>query len=168
MKNLFYCVVILLFVSCKKDSKKVVPRVSAQTIKMLNYEELAPYLHRSDDKTYVVNFWATWCKPCVEELPAFEKLYDEYKNKNVEVLLVSLDFKKQVETRLKPFIKKHNLQPTVILLDDAKENVWIPKISETWSGAIPATLIYNKDKRTFYEQSFEYEQLLTEVNKFLK
>ena len=168
MKKIFYCFVILLFVSCKKDAEKVLPKESTQTFKMLNYEELAPYLLRSDDKTYVVNFWATWCKPCVVELPVFEKLHEEYKNKNVEVLLVSLDFKKQVETRLMPFIEKHNLQPTVILLDDVKENVWIPKISETWSGAIPATLIYNKDKRSFYEQSFEYEQLLTEVNKFLK
>lgn len=169
MKNIiFYCFIVLLIVSCKKESVKALSKEGNQTIKMLNYEQLAPYLHRTDDKTYVVNFWATWCKPCVEELPVFEKLHDTYKNKNVEVLLVSLDFKKHVDTRLIPFIEKRNLQPTVILLDDTKESIWIPKIDENWSGAIPATLIYNKNQRAFYEQSFNDEELLTEVQKFLK
>ena len=169
MKNIVLSfVIMLLFISCKKEVQKEISNENNQTIKMLNYEELAPYLHRNDDKTYVVNFWATWCKPCVEELPAFEKLHDNYKDKNVEVLLVSLDFKKHVETRLIPFVEKRNLQPEVILLDDTKESEWIPKIDETWSGAIPATLIYNKDKRAFYEQSFHYEELVTELQNFLK
>lgn len=167
MKKIIYCLLVLLLVSCKKETTKVGSKESNLTIKTLNFEQLEPYLHRSDDKIYVVNFWATWCKPCVEELPAFEQLYDNYKDNDVEVLLVSLDFKKDVETRLIPFIKKHDLQPEVILLDDVKENVWIPKVDETWSGAIPATLIYNKDKRSFYEQSFNYEQLINEVQKFL-
>lgn len=167
MRKIIYCLSVLLLVSCKNETTKVGSKESTPTIKTLNFEQLEPYLHRSDDKTYVVNFWATWCKPCVEELPAFEKLYDNYRGKNVEVLLVSLDFKKDVETRLMPFIEKHNLQPEVMLLDDVKENVWIPKVDETWSGAIPATLIYNKDKRSFYEQSFNYEQLINEVQQFL-
>lgn len=167
MKNsVFYLFVVLLIVSCKNETTKTLSKESKPTIKTLNYEQLEPYLHRNDDKTYVVNFWATWCKPCVVELPAFEKLHDEFKDKNVEVLLVSLDFKKQVDTRLIPFLEKHNLQPEVILLDDTRESVWIPKVDENWSGAIPATLIYNKNKRSFYEQSFDYEELLTEVINF--
>ncbi len=167
MKNIVFYLLVLLLVSCKNETTKVGSKESNLTIKTLNFEQLEPYLHRNDDKTYVVNFWATWCKPCVEELSAFEKLYDNYKDKDVEVLLVSLDFKKDVETRLMPFIKKHDLQPEVILLDDVKENVWIPKVDETWSGVIPATLIYNKEKRSFYEQSFNYEQLINEVQQFL-
>jgi thiol-disulfide isomerase/thioredoxin len=168
MKNLIYFFLILLLVSCKNETTKVLFKESKPTIKILNYEQLEPYLNRSDDKTYVVNFWATWCKPCIDELPAFEKLHNIYKDKNVEVLLVSLDFKKDVETRLMPFLKKRNIQPDVILLDDTRESIWIPKIDENWSGAIPATLIYNTDQRSFYEQSFNYEELLTEVKKFLK
>ncbi len=156
---------VLFFVSCKE---KVQKQVKKEAIKIYNYEELSPLLAVADDKTYVVNFWATWCAPCVKELPAFEKLQANYKGKNVEVLLVSLDFPKQIETKLLPFIKKNQLQSKVVLLDDPDQDTWIPKVSEKWTGAIPATLIYNSKKRAFYEQSFHYEELETEVQKFLK
>ena len=124
-------------------------------------------LERQDGKTYVINFWATWCAPCVKELPAFEKLNKEYAAKNVEVILVSLDFPKQVEKRLLPFINKKNLQSKVILLDDVNEDAWIKEIDSAWSGAIPATLIYSSKGRKFYEQSFDYELLETELKTLL-
>lgn len=172
-KRAFLLIFIIAFVSCKTDKKPkgtvVKEEIIANTkIELLNYETLKPFLHKKDNKTYVINFWATWCKPCVEELPVFEKLHDEYKDKNVEVILISLDFPNQVEKRLIPFIKEHNLQSKVLLMSDPDQNTWIPKIDEKWSGAIPATLIYNKDMREFYEQSFTYDLLLKELNKFLK
>lgn len=119
-------------------------------------------------KFVLIDFWATWCGPCVKELPAFEKINKEYASKNVEVILVSLDFPKQVAKKLIPFIAKKNLQSKVVLLDDVNEDVWIKAIDPNWSGAIPATIIYNKNKRTFYEQSFEYETLEAELKTFLK
>jgi len=165
MKNLFLAFIILAFVSCKTD-KNIKEKSDKIKVKTYTYETLKPLLHKTDNNTYIINFWATWCKPCVEELPAFEKINADYKNKNVEVILVSLDFPNQIETRLIPFIKEHKLQSKVILMADLDQNTWIPKISEKWSGAIPATLIYTKDTREFYEQSFTYELLLKELNKF--
>jgi len=100
-------------------------------------------------------------------LPYFETVNEEYKSKNVEVILVSLDFPKQYENKLKPFIKAKNLKSKIVVLNDVDSNTWIPKISEDWTGAIPATVIYSKDKRAFYEKSFNLEELKTEVNKFL-
>ena len=76
-----------------------------------------------------------------------------------EVLLVSLDFPKHKESRLLPFIKKNKLQAKVVLLDDADENYWINDIHPNWSGALPATLIYTKKQRGFYEQSFTASKL---------
>lgn len=172
MKYIFTFSIILLLTSCKTEVKPkenlTVENTNEIIIKEINYDGLELLLNKNDDKTYVINFWATWCKPCVEELPAFQKLYKNYKNKNVEVILVSLDFKNQVETRLIPFIKKHNLKPEVVLMVDPDQNTWIPKVSPEWSGALPATVIYNKNKRGFYEQSFSYEILETELTKFLK
>ncbi|AZJ32303.1 AhpC/TSA family protein [Tenacibaculum mesophilum] len=136
-------------------------------ITTLNYEELKPFLHKSNDKTYVVNFWATWCMPCVKELPAFEKLHKKYKDKNVEVVLVSLDFSKQIETNLIPFIKKKKLQSKILHFEDSNEQFWIRDIAESWSGSIPATLIYNKQKRKFYERTFSYVELQNELQTFL-
>jgi len=174
-KALLIFSVLLIVSSCKKevsktntvdDSKSNWQEIS--TVKKVNYNELKPYLEKNDDTTYIVNFWATWCAPCIKELPYFEKIKQEYASKNVEVLLVSLDFPKQVEKKLIPFINKKQLHSEVIFLNDADENVWIKAIDSTWSGALPATLIYNKNARKFYEQSFDYIMLETELKTFLK
>lgn len=156
----------LLLFSCENYSQNKAKKGSIK-ITTLNYEQLKPFLNKNDKKVYVVNFWATWCMPCVKELPAFEKLNQEFKDKNVEVLLVSLDFSKQIESNLIPFIKKRNLQSKVVHFDDPNEQFWIPDIAKNWSGSIPATLIYSKSKRKFYEQSFSYEELQNELQTFL-
>ncbi|MEM7484692.1 MAG: TlpA disulfide reductase family protein [Bacteroidota bacterium] len=132
-----------------------------------NYEGLEPLFNKEDDKTYVINFWATWCKPCIEELPYFEKVNEEMKDKNVEVVLVSLDMPTMWKSRLEPYVEKNDLKSKVVILDDPKQNDWIPKVAEEWGGGIPATLIYNKEKRGFYERGFTYEELNEELNKFL-
>lgn len=158
-------------ISCKsevKPTKKVeAKKVTSKKMKSLNYKELKPLLHKNDEKTYVVNFWATWCAPCVKELPAFEELNTNFKDKNVEVILVSLDFPKQVETRLLPFIKKKNIQSKILHFDDVNEQFWIKDIAEEWTGALPATIIYNAKNRKFYEQSFDYKTLENELQTFI-
>jgi len=138
------------------------------SVKSYDYKTFEPFLNRQNDTTYVVNFWATWCKPCIEELPSFEKLNATYKDKKVKVILVSLDMSKQVESNLLPFIKRKKLKSEVIYLNDPDANSWIEKVDKTWSGAIPATVIYNKNQRKFYEQSFTYEALEQEVQSINK
>lgn len=132
------------------------------------YEDFSHLLHKNNDTTYVVNFWATWCKPCIEELPYFDQLAEAYKNEKVKVLLVSMDFTDQVKGRLKPFIKKKKVQSEVVVFDAPKPNEWIPKIDEKWSGAIPATYIYRGKEHMFYERSFDYESLESVVKPFIK
>ena len=136
-------------------------------MKSFNFEGLEAYIKPQSDSIYVVNFWATWCTPCVEELPYFEKLNADFKDKKVKVILVSLDMSKQVLTRLIPFIEKNKIQSEVVLLNDVDADAWINKVDPSWSGALPATLIYNAQKRKFFEQSFTYETLLTQLNTFL-
>ncbi len=119
------------------------------------FEEMAPLFNASNDTTYVVNFWATWCKPCVKELPYFEKAVQAYKGHPVKIILVSLDFPKQIDSRLIPFIREHGLQAEVVVLTDPDANSWIPQIADEWSGAIPATLVQYQGKRVFHEGDFE-------------
>lgn len=178
MKNLIVFILILTFTACKPEPKSTskvktqnpIEKASTENIaiEIIDYNSLEVLLNKKDDKTYIINFWATWCKPCVEELPAFEKLYKKYKSQGVELILVSLDFPKQLESRVLPFINKNNIKGNVVIMGDPDQNTWIPKVSPKWSGAIPATTIYNKDSRKFYEQSFEYEALENELIKFLK
>lgn len=117
-----------------------------------SYDEWMDTIDPSDGQTYVINFWATWCKPCVAELPYFEALHE--KHDDIKVILVSLDFENQIESRLIPFIKKESIDAQVDVLLDPKSHIWIDKVEPRWNGAIPATLIITSDKRQFYEQSF--------------
>jgi thiol-disulfide isomerase/thioredoxin len=162
----FVLFIFLGFNSCKKEEKKQDFK-TITTVSSYTYNELKPLLNKIDNKTYVINFWATWCAPCVKELPAFEKLKEQYAEMNVEVLLVSLDFPKQKEKKLIPFINRKKIRSKVVLLDDVNEDYWIKEINDKWSGAIPATLIYNANSRKFYEQSFDYTTLEDELKTFL-
>jgi thiol-disulfide isomerase/thioredoxin len=182
MKIKVLFIAILIISSCKQGNKTDVV-VSKDAIKVIvsteitknnidlevyDYNGFEKFLNNKDDKVYVINFWATWCAPCVKELPYFEKLNENYKSENVEVVLVSLDFPHLYETKLKPFIKDKKLKSKVIVLEDVDMNTWIPKVNENWSGSIPATIIYKNDGKKFFEQSFTYEELEIEVKRFLK
>ena len=162
MKRLFVLVItVFLFSNCqKKQNCTVEPLKIVQkegiTIPVYNYQTLEPLLSQNEcEDLHVINFWATWCKPCVAELPYFEKLKEE----GIKVTLISLDMPKLVESKLIPFLKEKNLKSEVVLLDDPDANSWIPKVDAEWSGAIPATLILKGDKQKFYEKSFTYKTL---------
>jgi thiol-disulfide isomerase/thioredoxin len=163
----------MLLLSCKDvASKEQITEENAITqteisLEVYDFKGLEKFLSTTDDKTYVVNFWATWCAPCIKELPHFEQLIKVYADE-VEVILVSLDFPNKYESKLKPYIQNKNLQSKVVALNDVDSNSWIPKVDESWTGAIPATIIFNKNERKFYEKSFNYDELETEVKQFLK
>ena len=137
--------------------------IKGEGVEILSYSELEPYLNKNNDTTYVINFWATWCKPCLEELPAFNELSEKYKDEKLQIILVSLDFPSQIESHLIPFIKNNNVKHRVLVLDDPNSNYWINQIDISWSGAIPAILVYNNYSREFYERSFSFNELETIV-----
>lgn len=120
------------------------------------------------DTVYVVNFWATWCKPCIEELPYFEKLQAAYKGEPLKVLLVSMDFESKY-TAVASFARTHKLKAQVYLASRKSDQDLINSIDKDWSGALPGTLIVNGKKgiHKFQEQEFTYEQLnkLYQTNK---
>ncbi|NLN32233.1 MAG: redoxin domain-containing protein, partial [Flavobacteriaceae bacterium] len=87
---------------------------STQVLKVVNYDELKSVIQKEDDVLYVVNFWATWCKPCIEELPDFMEVNEEFKDHpNFKLILVSMDSKKQLDTKVKKFIEKNKITADV-------------------------------------------------------
>ncbi len=138
-----------------------------EPIPVYDYKGLETLMKPEGSTVYVVNFWATWCAPCIKEMPFFEQISKEYPADRVLVTLVSLDVPQMWETRLVPFVEEQNLISRVVILDDPKQNTWIPRVDPDWSGAIPATLIYNRDKRVFFEQPLTYETLKEQIDKFL-
>lgn len=131
----------------------------SQKVSVYKIDNLLKRIHNNSDTTYIVNFWATWCKPCVAELPDFNKIDSVYKTQKIKVLLVSLDFKEDIKLKLKPFILKHKFKAEINVLDELNGNNFINKVFETWSGAIPATLITKNNKQIseFYEKKLSYD-----------
>lgn len=147
-----YLLVLLLFFATLT--------VQAQ-VKLLSLSELEQRVAQGKDTTYVVNFWATWCGPCVEELPSFEKLNQTNLQKPVKVLLLSMDFKSKLQKEVIPFVKKNKIKSEVYVINEPDQQQFIERVDKKWSGALPSTLFINSKKqiRSFYEKEFTYQEL---------
>ncbi len=130
-------------------------QISIAQPRNVKFDSIDSLLHHTSDSVVVLNFWATWCKPCVTELPYFEELKKNYSSSKLKVVLVSLDFKREFQSRLIPFIEKNNITAEVLLIDEPDYNSWINKVDSSWSGAIPATIFITKNKKLFFEKEFE-------------
>lgn len=132
------------------------------------FEDIEKNFALSDDSIHVINFWATWCKPCVAELPFFEEAVDLTSKRAVKFTYISLDFAKHIETRVIPLLNNMKISANVVLLADGKYNNWIDKVDPSWSGAIPATVIIQGNKKIFFEGSFHSNEEIIELIKKIK
>ena len=140
---------------------------TAQKATVVKFDALQKILDTKSDQIQVINFWATWCAPCVKELPLLEKI-NAQKNLNAKITLVNLDYADKLD-KVNEFVVRKNIQSDVLLLDDIDYNSWIDKVDKSWSGAIPATLIINPrtGKRKFVEKELkegELESLIATLN----
>ena len=138
-----------------------------QKAELVKLEKLQSEISKSSEQILVFNFWATWCAPCVKELPLFEKLNQN--DKEVKVTLVSMDIDLDPNPeKVYKFIERKKIQSRVIILDAVDPNSWINKIDKNWSGALPATLIINTKtgERRFVNNALkegDLEKLVAEV-----
>jgi thiol-disulfide isomerase/thioredoxin len=132
----------------------------------IKWDKMEQLLHPQSDTLYVINFWATWCKPCIEELPAFVEAEKNLKNEKVSFIYISMDFKREFNTRFSPFVEQHLKGKTVYLLDEPDYNAWISKVNDEWQGEIPATLLIRNHPAV---SSFHGRQLTnSELNQLIK
>ena len=157
MKYILLLIATLSLTGCAQQ-----PASQATVIQRDGFKKI---LETPKEKIQVINFWATWCAPCVEELPAFEKLLSNYGD-DVEVTLVSLDDVEKLDTKVNPFLIKENIHANVFLLDDPYAAEWIPMVDAHWDGAIPVTLIKSKTQSRFYNQEFTYSELENALKTF--
>lgn len=155
VRYLFFVIIIICFDSCTSRSFN-------QPVPISDFNGIDKWLNKQNDTVYVINFWATWCAPCVKEFPVFEQFAKENKDEKLKVLMINLDFPDQYNSRLLPFLEQRKSKLDVIMLDDPNQNQWIVKVDSIWSGSLPATLIYGKCKRVFLEKELTYEELKAE------
>ena len=143
--------------------------LNAQNLKVVKFNEVEKIIQSTSDTIYVINFWATWCKPCMGELPYFEALTQKYKDRKFKVILISMDFKSDLKKRLKPFLEERKLNSEVWYLDETKQNEFMPKVEENWSGAIPFTLIMRGSDTTRFwkEGKWSEEELNKKIEELL-
>jgi thiol-disulfide isomerase/thioredoxin len=153
-KHHSFFMVLLMVIFC-------VSTAIAQRATVVKFNALAKILNTNSNQIQVINFWATWCAPCVKEIPLLEKL-NANKDLSVKITLVSLDYADKVD-KVDAFIHRKNIQSQVLLLDEIDYNSWIDEVDKTWSGAIPATLILNPKtgKRMFVEKELKEGELET-------
>ncbi len=126
--------------------------------------ELKNSLKKNDDKLYIINFWATWCKPCVEEMAHFDSISIANSSSGVELIFVSLNQRKEQKI-VERFIERRGIQSKSIILNEQNPNDWINKVDSSWSGSLPATVFYkNGEKLFFYEGEINAELLEEKIN----
>lgn len=176
--NIFLLIgLILLSISCGSstsnqatESKEAVVSIDTAAIHAIQYESLFEKFQQQNDTLYVVNFWATWCLPCVKELPEFMIVNKNFQgNAPYKMILVSLDPVSALQEKVKPFIIEKQLGVQHYLLDDInRSNEWMKKIDPSWTGSIPATVLYkNGQPLSFTEGTLTETELTALINQHL-
>ena len=114
-----------------------------------SFEEIEPLFNQQDGRTYVVNFWATWCRPCIKEIPLFEQLAAETKDKDLQVIMINLDQVGDIRGKVKDFVNDRPLQLPVVAFTDNYYQGWLDRVDPAWTGAIPVTVFYRNGQRYF-------------------
>lgn len=164
MKRYFSALIVLvIFFSCQKIEK-------IQTnVALLDSVALTNLISENNGNVFVVNVWATWCVPCVEEMPALVKLTDSYESENVKVIGISIDYPEEIQSKILPFIKKHKINFPIYVNDFKNDEALINFLNKEWSGAIPATFIYDKTgiQKEFLLGKHSFEDFKSAVEKYL-
>lgn len=149
----------------KYKSKTAQPSLRKVEVKAIGINELKVLLANKSDTIFVLNFWATWCKPCVAELPSFVSAANQFKGQPVKIQLISLDFISDIQ-KVKALLGKPKYAPlNSWLMTNIDYDSWINLVSAEWGGAIPATLIFNnaKGKRKFIGNELTASELAAEI-----
>lgn len=165
MKKIFLLIAIISIVLCEgaeaqTSTKPLIKMVSAREIKAMIDNSTGPM---------IVNFWATWCGPCIREIPWFDSIIAK-KNARVKLVLVSLDFRSDYPNALAAFVKKHDYKGEVLYLYETDNTKYLPVIELKWKGAIPASIFVNNTTKYYqvFNEQIPKQRFEMELDKLIK
>lgn len=146
----------------------LVHSASAQDMPKWKVDDLKAAIAKAEGPT-IFNFWATFCKPCIEEIPYFQELAKKYEASGVRLVLVSLDAPEEYPARIRTIAQKFKMTAPIAYLDESNADLFCPAVDEKWSGAIPASLFVNNKTgyRQFYEDQLTKEELAKEIERMI-
>ena len=121
------------------------PHSTVQLVELIDQKGLDKIIRKRQGKPLLLNIWATWCLPCVEEFPDLIKLADS--DTLVEVIGISVDYPDELHTKVLPFLEKLKVPFKIYIAKFNKQEDFIAAVDSSWNGAVPATFMYNGSGR---------------------
>lgn len=117
----------------------------------------------------IVNFWASWCGPCIREIPWFDSIISQTQLP-VKLLLVSLDFAAHYPKKLSDFVRKQGYKGEVVFLNELSSKYYISVINKSWTGEIPASIFVNNSRKIYkvFNQQLPPKKFQLELDKLLQ
>lgn len=143
---------------------------TSRSVEPINEQELRQLIHERAGRILLLNVWATWCKPCIEEFPALIRLQQSYRDSPVDIIAISVDYPDEVESKIIPFLDSLAVSFTVFVADISKPEDLIKTLNPAWGGAVPATFVFDRhgQRRAFLLGEKSYEIFRREVEHALQ
>ena len=164
----------LFLISCRggEETNATIESPDNDSLKQLigqaDFETILTAIAEKKGKVVLLNMWATWCEPCVDEFPDIVMLYNKYKDQGLDVVTVSHDF---VESFADSFLIAQKADFTNYMKEIAQDgNDFIVGIDNDWYGALPATWLFDREgnRQYFVEEQFYTDKLEAKIIELLK
>jgi len=138
-----------------------------ETIETVTASEIEALVNDNDGKVVVVNFWATWCPPCLREFPDIIEVYNRYNSEGLEVMAVSMNEADEIED-IEEFLQ--NFEPPFPIYRAATiDETFYEGVVESWFGEMPMTLIFDTAGNSvhIHKKPLTYDELVADVTALL-
>ncbi|MGE0129201.1 MAG: TlpA family protein disulfide reductase [Blastocatellales bacterium] len=137
---------LLLTITCLGQAPA--PRaelLNPKTVEATSADEFRQLIAHQRGNVILVNFWATWCAPCVKEIPEIVKLQEKYKERGLRVIAVSMDEPEELETSVRPFVKKRFPNFISYLCKESDHDKFASVIDPAWAEILPTNFLLDRD-----------------------